>query len=255
MQATGLRIYPGAWRPHYRWEHIAWVSPSWPCQDYVWLDFPEAIFTDRGLLFLSHINPRVPSVYTDLPRVEWHTVYNGLRFHRRLPNHIAFGGSVVRATDHSAALTLWIENRSSTPLRQIKLQTCTFLRACKEFAEYTMDNKFIHVPDRGWVSCSTLSDYHEEKGSYGFGWRGGPKVADLPVMLAKSTSPEPRFMAMTWFHDTISMIGNAKHPCMHADPKFPDLEPGQRHEIHGALMFIEGAVEDFRMPSAPDQLP
>ena len=49
--ATGIRILPGAWRPHYYWEHIAWVSPSWPSQDYIWLDFPEAIFTeaDRAL--------------------------------------------------------------------------------------------------------------------------------------------------------------------------------------------------------------
>ena len=54
--AKGIRILPGAWRPHYPWEHIAWISPPWPSQDYVWLDFPEAIFTSQGLLFLSHVN-------------------------------------------------------------------------------------------------------------------------------------------------------------------------------------------------------
>lgn len=28
--AKGIRIFPGQWRPHYPFEHIAWVSPAWP---------------------------------------------------------------------------------------------------------------------------------------------------------------------------------------------------------------------------------
>ena len=43
--AKGIRIFPGQWRPHYTWEQIVWISPSWPSQDYLWLDFPEALFT------------------------------------------------------------------------------------------------------------------------------------------------------------------------------------------------------------------
>ena len=78
-QAKGLRILPGQWRPHYPWEHIVWISPSWPSQDYLWLDFPEAIFTDRGLIFLSHINPDVPAMYADWPRVEWRKVQGGIQ--------------------------------------------------------------------------------------------------------------------------------------------------------------------------------
>src|SRR3990172_11551113 len=93
-QAKGIRIHPGEWRPHYPWEHIAWVSPSCPCQDYIWLDFPEAIFTDQGLLFLSHINPPFPQKFENLPRVPWREIDNGIAFERKLPNGIAFGGSV-----------------------------------------------------------------------------------------------------------------------------------------------------------------
>ncbi|MDX9971782.1 MAG: twin-arginine translocation signal domain-containing protein, partial [FCB group bacterium] len=70
-QAKGIRILPGQWRPHYPWEHIAWVSPAWPSQDYIWLDCPEAIFTNRGLLFLSHINPPIPTIFGNLPKVPW----------------------------------------------------------------------------------------------------------------------------------------------------------------------------------------
>jgi len=67
--AKGIRIVPGQWRPHYPFEQIAWVSPPWPSQDYCWLDFPEAIFTDQGLLFLSHVNPKVTAEFPDLPPV------------------------------------------------------------------------------------------------------------------------------------------------------------------------------------------
>src|SRR5262249_45112080 len=95
-QAKGLRILPGAWRPHYPWEHIAWISPSWPSQDYIWLDFPEAIFTDRGLIFLSHINPAAPAVYADWPKVEWKNDGGRISFERKLPDGIAFGGGVKK---------------------------------------------------------------------------------------------------------------------------------------------------------------
>ena len=59
----GIRILPGHWRPHYPFEQIAWVSPPWPSQDYIWMDFPEAIFTSIGLIFLSHVNPPFPVVF------------------------------------------------------------------------------------------------------------------------------------------------------------------------------------------------
>ena len=75
--AKGIRILPGKWRPHYPWEHIAWVSPSWPSQDYIWLDFPEAIFTQQGLLYLSHVNPQVQAVmFPDPPPVAWSNALN-----------------------------------------------------------------------------------------------------------------------------------------------------------------------------------
>ena len=67
----GIRIFPGSWRPHYPFEQIAWISPSWPSHDYLWLDFPEAIFTDIGLICLSHVNPKYPMLLPNLPKVHW----------------------------------------------------------------------------------------------------------------------------------------------------------------------------------------
>jgi hypothetical protein len=35
--------------------------------------------------------------------------------------------------------------------------------------------------------------------------------------------------------------GNAPCPCLHSDPKFPDLAPGEHAQIKGWLWFYEGA--------------
>ena len=115
-EAKGIRIKPGHWRPHYPWEHIAWVSPSWPSQDYLWLDFPEAIFTSRGLIYLSHINPPIDTVYESLPAVPWTETDRGLSFDRLLPSKIAFGGSLEKRDEHTVALELHIFNGSTEHL-------------------------------------------------------------------------------------------------------------------------------------------
>ena len=147
--AKGIRIQPGHWRPHYPWEQIAWVSPAWPSQDYLWLDFPEAIFTSQGLLYLSHVNPGIEAVFPDLPKVPWREVPNGIAFDRQLPNSVSFGGSVTKQSDTRVALELHLKNGSAQALKNIELQTCAFLRGIREFSDYTRDNKFVHVPDAG----------------------------------------------------------------------------------------------------------
>lgn len=243
--AKGIRILPGQWRPHYPWEHIAWVSPAWPSQDYLWLDFPEAIFSDQGLLYLSHINPQISSLFPNLPKAPWRLRPGGVTFDRRLPNGIRFGGSVTRQDDVSVALELRLHNGSRKPLTRITLQTCAYLRGIREFAEFTRDNKFIHVASRGWVSVSEARDLPATAGPYRLGWRTkGKLLADLPMIVTVSNQEE-RLVAMTWQKDTLSMVSNPNHPCMHADPQFNDLQPGERASIHGRLIFFEGKLSDF----------
>ena len=113
--AKGIRILPGQWRPHYPFEQIAWISPSWPSQDYLWLDFPEAIFAGDRLLFLSHVNPPLPAQYPDLPAVPWKKVSAGLEFERALPNGIVFGGSLVKGGESMVEMELHLRNGSDEP--------------------------------------------------------------------------------------------------------------------------------------------
>ena len=244
-QAKGIRILPGHWRPHYPWEHIAWVSPSWPSQDYIWLDFPEAIFTSQGLVFLSHINPGIDTVFHNLPPVAWQTTKDGIAFERTLPNGIVFGGSVRQGSPTTVDLTLTIKNGSTEPLNDITLQTCAFLRAIREFGDYTRENKYIHLRDRGWVQMSNAYQLPENDAPYRLGWRTkGKRLSDLPVAITLSNKAE-RLFAFTWRENTLSMVDNFNHPCVHADPFFPDLEPGASATVNGNLIFFEGKLTDF----------
>jgi len=245
-QAKGIRILPGHWRPHYPWEHIVWVSPSWPSQDYLWLDFPEAIFSSQGLLFLSHVNPPFPTVFEDLPAVPWRQEAAGVSFERTLPNGIVFGGSARRGSGTTVDLTLFIRNGSEDALNDITLQTCAFLRAMKEFADYTQTNKFVQIPGRGWTPLAEAQHLPDDPARrFRVGWRhSGKRVTDNPVVVTVSNT-EDRLFAYTWGEHTLSIVSNPRHPCAHADPVFPDLEPGAAAEIRGKLLFFEGALDDF----------
>ena len=50
---------------------------------------------------------------------------------------------------------------------------------------------------------------------------------------------------MSWGGDTGSLVGNCDHPCVHADPVFPDLAPGEGASVHGAIRFVEGDLNDI----------
>ncbi len=243
--AKGIRIAPGIWRPHYPWEHIAWVSPSWPSQDYIWLDFPEAIFTSQGLIYLSHVNPPIDTVYDHLPAVPWVILEDGISFERTLPSGIVFGGSVRKGSETTVDLTLYIRNGSQEPLNRITLQTCAFLRATKEFGDYSMDNKLLHLPEKGWVPMAKALALADGDQPYRVGWRSsGKRVSDVPMVVNLSSRHE-RLFAMTWYENTLSMVSNPSHPCAHADPWFPDLEPGESATIQGKLIFFAGKLDDF----------
>ena len=240
----GIRILPGQWRPHYPFEQIAWISPPWPSQDYLWLDFPEAIFTDSGLIYLSHVNPDFPVLFPNLPRVSWQSDNDGLLFVRLLPNGVKFGGSLTPGSESTVALELFLENGAQEPLTGIRLQTCAYLRAIKEFADFTVTNKFVHVAEAGWI------DFEQARlapatGQYRLGFRGeGPAIADLPVFVTVSNMAQ-HLVAMTWYESSASIMSNPKHPCMHVDPIFPDIAPNQCKSIRGNLFFFEGSVEQF----------
>ena len=140
---------------------------------------------------------------------------------------------------------LHIHNGSREELGKITLQTCAFLRAIQEFADFSQENKRVHLPE-GWVGLADAARREGGNGKYGVGWRSRKNpIADLPVAVVLSNQGE-RLVAMTWLDDTLSMVGNPAHPCIHADPRFPDLPPGKAASIRGKLIFFEGPLAEFK---------
>jgi len=240
----GIHITPGAWRPLFNKEHIAWINPPWASEKYVWLDFPEAIFSGQDLLFLGHISQRFPSKYNDLEKAAWQITENGIQYKQQLPDGISFGGSVTKKDKITVELKLWIHNDGSKPLKDIKLQTCAYLNAIDEYNEKSNSNKLVHVPGHGWLPFEEARQVEGINSNFRVGWREGPAVADLPVIITQSKQKD-HLIAMTWFENTYSFIGNENHPCFHADPFISDLAPGEKKTITGQLIFFEGSIAKF----------
>ena len=240
----GIHITAGAWRPLFGTEQVAWINPAWSSEGYIWLDFPEAIFYDNQLIYLGHIDERFPAKYNNLPTVKWQEIDNGIQYERELPNGVKFGGSVVKKDDNTVGLKIWIYNGSSKTIKDIKLQTCAYLNQVIELDEKTNLNKLVHIPEVGWIPLSRAQRMEDLNSKYHVGWLGGPKVSDLPVIIALSEDHK-YLVGMTWYDNTYSLIGNENHPCYHVDPFFPNLKPGQKYTINGEMIFFDGSIKDF----------
>lgn len=242
--AETLRILPGQWRPHYPYEQIAWVSPPWQSPDHLWLDFPEAVFVSGELIYLGHVNELIPCRYQELPKVPWEPVTGGIGFHRELPNGLHFAGRLTGVSNTAIAMELSFANHGEENLTNIHLQTCAYLRAIREFADFTHENIRVHVASRRWVTLADAMKNPRDDGCVRLGWRSGPFTADKPMIACTSTT-HPRGVVMTWFEQTFSLIGNPAHPCFHADPFVSDLAPGEADTLRGALVFFEGGLDDL----------
>jgi hypothetical protein len=243
--AEAIRIEPGHWRPEDAYEQIAWVHLPWADAGYVMLDFPEAVFCDQGLLFLSHTSPCFQQVYADIPQMPWEACDDGIRFERRLPNALVYGGSLRAATGRRQVdMTLWARNEDEIPISRFMLQVCVYLPKAPQFAANTMANKFVHVDGRGWMTYVEAEAAGVKTGTWRLGWRGGLPSCDAPLMVTRSADGS-RLMAVEWGDATYSLTGNPAHPCMHADPVWPDLLPGESTEITGRLTFFDGGLDEF----------
>ena len=199
----------GAIRPQ-RETKISVFAP-WDETSYVVADVPEAIWSNLGLTYLAHTH--VPTVWTKagvaLPPLEWTRHADGtLAFERRLPNGIRFG-TKVRPTPQAVRMEMWLFNGTSEPLSDLRVQNCVMLKGAAGFVDQTNDNKLFHPP---YAACRSTD---------GRRW------------IITAWTPCQR----AW--------GNAKCPCLHSDPQFPDCPSGQTERLHGWLSFYEGdKIED-----------
>jgi hypothetical protein len=194
----------GAIRPQ-RETKISVFTP-WDETSYVVADVPEAIWCQRGLLYLAHTH--VPTVWTkqgvELQPLEWSRREDGvLEIERKLPDGTRFGCRVMPRRE-AVRMELWLTNGTQEPLTDLRVQNCVMLKGAQGFQAQTNENKLFVAP---YAACRSADDQR---------W------------VIAAWDPPHR----TW--------GNARCPCLHADPKFPDCAPGQTVRLLGWLSFYEG---------------
>ncbi len=185
------------------------VFLPWADSGYVVVDLPEAIWFrpggQRKLLYLAHTH--IPTHWDDrgveLERLDWkREADGGYSSRRRFPNGIEF---LARAgiDGEVVRMELGLKNGSGDIITGLRTQICVMLKGAPGFNAQTLDNKVI-----------------EAEG------------------IATRSADGKRWIVTSW--DRARPWGNTDVPCMHADPVFPDLEPGEEAVLRGTLLFREG---------------
>jgi len=182
------------------------VFAPWDDASYVVADIPEAIWSNLGLIYLAHTH--VPTVWSkqgiELEKLEWSRREGGvLEMERKLPGGIRFGTKVA-AAGTEVRMEMWLTNGTSQTLSDLRVQNCVMLKGARGFEEQTEANK----------------------------------VFDPPYAACRSRDGR-RWVITAWVPDHRAW-SNAKCPCLHSDPKFPDCAPGQTQSLRGWLSFFEG---------------
>jgi hypothetical protein len=101
-------------------------------------------------------------------------------------------------------MEMWLTNGTDGTLTGLRVQNCVMLKGAPEFAQLADDNKVLQE-----------------------------------IYAACRSSAGNRWVIAAWVpcHRTWA---NAKVPCLHSDPCFPDCRPGQTERLRGWLSFYEG---------------
>ncbi|MGH9340802.1 MAG: polysaccharide deacetylase family protein [Acidobacteriota bacterium] len=204
----------GAVHPHRGTK--ASVFLPWDASSYVVVDLPEAIFSNRGLIYLAHTH--IPTVWDEqnqwIENVDWRRHPDGsLRSGRELPNGIAFGAS-LRPRRRHVEMELWLRNGSDGSLSGLRTQICVMLKGASDFSRQSNENKRFESP-----------------------------------VAAVRSATEDRWILTAW--DRCGRAwGNAEVPCFHADPMLPDCPPGQTVRVRGRLWFYEGQALEEELQKA-----
>jgi hypothetical protein len=219
-----LRPYPGGRHPRRGFldgaidpqrETKISVFPPWKEGGYVVVDVPEAIFSNLGLTYLAHTH--IPTIWDQqrlsLEKLEWTEESDGLSLRRKLPNGIEFTTRVVKRND-GVDMKIDLTNGTGEPLTGLRVQVCTML-----------------------------------KGAVGFNAQE-PLVSRIDESVIAVRAAEADRWIITSWQPLHRVWQNPPVPCIHADPVFPDCQPGKTVSIAGKLRFYEGADVKQAMEAA-----
>lgn len=181
-----------------------------PWGGYAVIDVPEAVWVEKDLVYLAHTH--IPTFWdkkgVKLERIDWTRRDVGLLTSRRtLPDGLSFSVRVEPAKD-GAVMEIRLKNGTDRSLKGLRAQVCVMLKGAPGFNAQTRENK-VKLDASG--VCAVRSD-------------------DGKRWIATAFE-KPRLWE------------NPPCPCIHSDPTFTDLAPGEETVSRGRLFVYEG--EDF----------
>ena len=123
--------------------------------------------------------------------------------HRKLPNGVEFG-TWAKPVEEQVLFEQWITNGTDKVMTGLRVQNCIMLKGAPEFAQQEEENKVFQNP---YAACRDADG--------------------------------KRWVITAWEH-CVRPWGNARCPCLHSDPQFPDCPPGETVRMRGWLSFYEG---------------
>ncbi len=209
------------------------VFLPWKDAGYVVVDLPEALWRnrelpdDRRLMFLAHTH--IPTIWDDagvtLERRDWSRGADGtLENTFSMPNGVIIGAKATPQREW-VDLELTLDNGSPERLAGLRTQICVMLKGAPQFNAQTNGNKQLEDDDRTF-----RTRYAAVRAAGAERW--------VVTLWTRSDRP--------W--------GNESCPCIHADPWFPDLHPGESATLRGRLFFHEGDGLDAAIKTHRDAL-
>jgi hypothetical protein len=187
------------------------VFLPWDGGGYAVIDVPEALWCEKELVYLAHthIPTRWDKKGVKLERIDWTRGDRGLlTSSRTLPDGLAFTVRVEPAKD-GAVMELRLKNGTDQKLTGLKAQVCVMLKGAPGFNAQTKENKL---------------------------------EIDAPGVCAVRSEDGKRWIATVF--EKPRLWENPPCPCIHSDPSFSDLAPGEETVSRGRLFVYEG--EDFQ---------
>jgi hypothetical protein len=237
------------------------ILPPWPDGGYLHVNFPEHLEYDEenpandytGFSLLRHWDER------DYP---WSISADGRIASLEVESPHEPGVIVAaRLTAQANLAVVWmsITNNSRKRLPRVKPLLCFQYGSLTGFPQRLDDNfRYTHIvmggrlvrladirtarPDpQAMVAYVRGCGQHDCDGFANS--RGGLIAEDIDAGLAAVTSKDGRRALLVTFTPPKSVLSNAFIPCVHADPCFGDLAPGESAEVSGAVVFVEDDLE------------
>jgi hypothetical protein len=250
-----------AWQsedPEQRRAYGVKIGSPWQDGGFLFLNFPEHLeYNPEGATILRHYDkPSAPWIISPDQQQACYRVES-----KELSGVVVEGFARVASADLCPAdcvgvsLAMRIFNGGSITLPVIRPLLCLQYGKLKGFPldRDHFQHSFIVMESRltPLADLPTLNPKTQFKGCVVKGCpqrdtraerQGGLIEKDMDLALSVVTSLDGRKKVILWWTPGKSMIANARIPCIHADPYFGTLKPGETAFAEGLLLFTEADI-------------